>query len=883
MAITPIYVVKNVSTNIVPLRDFGLVLSPDASIDLGRFDSAISSIELDNYMFNGDLVRFIDSSAVPYERSKEIFVPNQVAFAYTDSSLAQRDEEIELRLKESSLGFGVIYDVLSSKFVVDSSEFIPSVKFDSSINQLLNFINNLDSSVNEELNTKLNESSLGSQFFFDTSGFVNVSSSGFNIGLNWKYSNSTGASNPGSGQFRLNNTNVSLATALYISDENENGQDVTNFLASLNNGDTIYLQNLETSAESVVYTVDGTPIDNGSWYNVPLTLVDNQSNSFTEGKEFLGLFLFGTASSIAWGNINGTLSDQTDLQSALDLKADLSYIDASLAARDGSITSLFNETIRIDGSLNIIFDELNNLDASLDLYVLKSGDTMTGNLTVPSLSNTGDASIAGSIYIQDLSINGPASIDTNLLAIMTDTGKVVATSVPASNVATEVIDVSTDIDVSILRGFYYVDTTAGDVTLTIPDASIGNDGLLFSILKRNVDANQVIITTQGGIQDIGRNPIQTISQRDKGITIVGDNDNQKWLITSDSRFLEGSTQGEFQYWDVSAANWLPTTNDITWDNDGLIFTVGGNSTPATFQVDASLDIVLVNADPSALIGLLPVDDLAFFANGRYAYGNSVTIDRLRNNVPGNVPRALSLIDTTATIRVWRYVDDSNDPAVEFIWGLDDAPDSSLNAWWDMFLDGANDGTDNFAIRRRTEGNDKKVLTVFNDLMELDADASIFGELTIGDVSANIGSNTQNALIDVSNGNQVVTAGGHYGQEWQLAEDLTTSSTTSNSPQTKLTLTTTNLPAGKYKIDVGWLGTKSNANNDMIFDVTLNGTPQGTRSTMNIEAKDGTSIYPWRRVFYLDLSGVNTIALRFWRESTGTTTISDATIELMRVS
>ena len=578
------------------------------------------------------------------------------------------------------------------------------------------------------------------------------------------------------------------------------------------------------------------------------------------------------------------------------------YVDGSLAARDASIDKLFQQNIDqdtsinnnalsiqiidgsitfLDSSVNQLFDSLGDIDASLDLYVLKAGDVMTGPLETTALTATGDVSVIGGIYLGDVS-SGPSD-QTDLLAVVTESGKIVATEVPAGNVTTEVIDVSSDIDVSILRGFYYVDTTGGTVNVTIPDVSISNDGFLFSIIKKTPDLNPVIVTTQSGVQNIGSLTEQTILQPDKGFTVVGDFDNDKWLISQDSRYLEGQTQGEFQYWDVSARNWLPTTSDITWDNDALRFVVGGNSTPPTFQVDASRDIVYLNSQD--ISGLVPGDDLAFLSGGRGAFGNSVTIDRLRNNVPGNVPRALSLIDTTATLRIWRYVDDSNDPAMEFVWGLQDAPSDPSNNWWDMFLDGANDGTDSFAIRRRTGGADNKIITAFNDKIEFTEDTSITGSLRVSEVSLENDpstKDTKNVLIDVSSGNKLV-AGGYYGQEFQLAESLSLSSTTSNSPQTKLTLTTTDLPAGKYKIDVGWIGRKSNQSNDMIFDVTLNGTAQGTEDEMNIEVKDSTSRNPYRRVFYLDLSGVNTIALRYWRESTGTTFISDATIELIRVS
>lgn len=121
----------------------------------------------------------------------------------------------------------------------------------------------------------------------------------------------------------------------------------------------------------------------------------------------------------------------------------------------------------------------------------------------------------------------------------------------------------------------------------------------------------------------------------------------------------------------------------------------------------------------------------------------------------------------------------------------------------------------------------------------------------------------------------------YGSEYQLASSLGVSTTTSTTPQTKVSLSTTILPAGTYKVSVGWIGKHASASNDMRFDVTLNGTSQGTTSTIQIESKDVTTTYPFVRIFYLTLSGANTIVLRYWNES-NSTTISDATIELIRV-
>jgi len=122
----------------------------------------------------------------------------------------------------------------------------------------------------------------------------------------------------------------------------------------------------------------------------------------------------------------------------------------------------------------------------------------------------------------------------------------------------------------------------------------------------------------------------------------------------------------------------------------------------------------------------------------------------------------------------------------------------------------------------------------------------------------------------------------YGSEFQLAESSGSSTSSATTPQTKVTLTTADLPAGTYRIFASWTWSHSVATSDMRADITLNGTPLGTRSTVQIEVSDTTTIRSDSRVFYSNLSGVNTILLRYWNEA-GSTTISDATIELIRVS
>jgi len=175
---------------------------------------------------------------------------------------------------------------------------------------------------------------------------------------------------------------------------------------------------------------------------------------------------------------------------------------------------------------------------------------------------------------------------------------------------------------------------------------------------------------------------------------------------------------------------------------------------------------------------------------------------------------------------------------------------------------------------------------FAGLVILDPMGATTGYTSIDDIPYYaLGVNKDGVLIAGWSGDtQPVVRGSSsiYGGEYQLESSLSESTTSSDTPVTKLTLTTSDLPSGTYKVTVGWIGLGDAAQSDIIFDVTLNGTPQGTNATMNIEPKDTLTHDPFVRIFYLSLSGVNNIALRYWSESTNSVTISDATIELIRV-
>lgn len=629
----------------------------------------------------------------------------------------------------------------------------------------------------------------------------------------------------------------------------------------------------------------------------------------------------GVTSSYTVARFQGTIDDYLQLE-VRNLSSGPTASADVVASAD-----LSDEYINyIDLGINsTTYNVPNAVGAALDTYLYSTGKHMwIGNASSEHSIKffTGDYDAAanermeineiGDLYVyNNLILPNLDTTSSGLILNIDASGKISNTTIPTSSVSSQVTSIAASQTISNPVGIYYVTAALADVTLTIPDSATSNDGIKAAFIKQS-GAFNVIITTSGGTQFIGSETSQTISQLNKGITVVSSPLNSKWLIIQDSRFLEGTVDGEFQYWDNPSLSWNPTGNSMLWDAANRILSVGATSTPATFAVDASNDIIYISSNP--LVGLVTADNLDFYAGGRGAFGDSITMDRLRANAAGGVPRSLSLIDTNAVMRVWRYAGTGSDPAVEFVWGTAETPVDAANAWWDMFLDGDTPPNDAFSIRRRTGGvNAEKLridvntanipmtttststttgaLTVAGGVgvageinsatLNTTGDVDVGGSLRVSNVTPISAVSSPNAQIDTANGNKVVTKGGYYGQEFQYAQSLTVSTTSATTPQTKLSMTTTNLPAGTYKISVNWIWSHTSASNSALADVTLNGTPLDT-SQISVEFKDTTNYVPLSRVYYQSMSGVNTIILRYWNEAYSTS-ISDATIELIRVS
>jgi hypothetical protein len=245
-------------------------------------------------------------------------------------------------------------------------------------------------------------------------------------------------------------------------------------------------------------------------------------------------------------------------------------------------------------------------------YINVDGDTMIGQLTTNDLYLSGTTIVSGSTYFNNLSLN-----DTNSTILGTNVdGEVVSSEIKINSLSLEVIDISGNTTVTDVTGIYYVDTTTGDVTITIPDSSVSNDATTMRIIKKTGN-NSVIVTTVGGTQNIGGTTTQTITQNDKGFSIVSDFGNTKYLIVQDSRFTAGSVEGEMLYWSVSDNKFTPTTSAITWDD--ITNTLNLNDTSK------------LNVD-----GLSTFNNNVTIVGDLYVSGTTVTINTKDLNISDNI-------------------------------------------------------------------------------------------------------------------------------------------------------------------------------------------------------------------------------------------------------
>lgn len=130
----------------------------------------------------------------------------------------------------------------------------------------------------------------------------------------------------------------------------------------------------------------------------------------------------------------------------------------------------------------------------------------------------------------------------------------------------------------------------------------------------------------------------------------------------------------------------------------------------------------------------------------------------------------------------------------------------------------------------------------------------------------------------------------FGNEYQFSQSLTISTTTSTTFQNKITLLTSNLPLGDYKLNVSYGWNHDSVNKDFESRITLNGSQLGEFHKQ--EPKDAAGNDPTgtnqrqfvsRTQILPSIQGEQTINLEYRSDTAGAeSSIWEALIEIYRV-
>lgn len=122
---------------------------------------------------------------------------------------------------------------------------------------------------------------LGPDITVDLSG-LNTGGGFAGLGV-WRYLTSTGTG-PASGRLNFNNVDPELATELYINETNNGGEDLANFLALLEAGDLLYIQD-KGNADNFILVEVSSNTDNGPDITIGIANVAQQGAAITNNSQ----------------------------------------------------------------------------------------------------------------------------------------------------------------------------------------------------------------------------------------------------------------------------------------------------------------------------------------------------------------------------------------------------------------------------------------------------------------------------------------------------------------------------------------------------------------------------------------------------------------------
>lgn len=120
-------------------------------------------------------------------------------------------------------------------------------------------------------------------------------------------------SDPGSGNFRLNNADPALATFIYIDDENHLGQDLSEILDDLAIGSNVGIQQVSNGAKSLLYDVTGAIVDGTGYRKIPVDFVSQGGGGDIDDTELQAFAFIPVGSALTGSNEPERIDFESDL------------------------------------------------------------------------------------------------------------------------------------------------------------------------------------------------------------------------------------------------------------------------------------------------------------------------------------------------------------------------------------------------------------------------------------------------------------------------------------------------------------------------------------------------------------------------------------------
>jgi hypothetical protein len=196
----------------------------------------------------------------------------------------------------------------------------------------------------------------------------------------WSYSTSTTIEDPGSGNVRLNNADLSLATKAVMSKTTNQGVDFSSILDDLTVNSILNLREFSDVGNYLVSTITSIT-DNGTWLEADISVLGASSFSGAGADTIIRVLMLSDVTKM--GNELEVVLAGSSLAASQEPLVTNSPITVEFGAASGGI----NDPVQIDSLGNITFNEAGNYILRIAVHFGRSGSSGTSELRLRSVIN----------------------------------------------------------------------------------------------------------------------------------------------------------------------------------------------------------------------------------------------------------------------------------------------------------------------------------------------------------------------------------------------------------------------------------------------------------------------------------------------------------------